>query len=84
MRTTARIELPTGVRIGDTTPTGVDPEHRGGPATAKITKVERIGEGRSLAIELELDIELEVTYNATNHSTPNKRGIIVGIAGEAK
>lgn len=79
MKTTARIQLPTGIHIAPTVPALIDFDHKKGECVVAIMKVDKLSDGRSIVVDLELDIDLDVAFNPANHPTPNKRGVLVGI-----
>lgn len=63
MKTTARIEMPTGVRIAPDTPANVNAEQRGGTATFRITNVEKSNTDPTvLHVTIELDADLELLF----------------------
>lgn len=81
MKTTARIELPTGIVL-DQVPALIDHERSKGTGTLKITKVDKTE--RSVVVEFDVNLDLELVYGqrGKRHLDSPTTGVSVGFKRE--
>lgn len=83
MKTTAKVELPTGVTLGSL-PALLDREHDRATVDAVIKGVSKSDTGHSIVVEIELDIDVRIEINSSHDPDPKKRGAMVGLASNEK